>query len=127
MTSSEKKTDGPTSFSAWRRTAWKSPWRPPSIHSSSRLYAFSTSTIAPSTSTPIEIAMPASDMTFEVRPRKYIGTKASSTETGMVMIGTMADGMCHRKSRMTALTITISSPSACRSVSMARRIRRERS
>ena len=29
MTSSEKKTDGPTSVSAARRTAWKSPLRPP--------------------------------------------------------------------------------------------------
>ena len=29
MTSSEKKTEGPTSFSASRRTAWKSPFLPP--------------------------------------------------------------------------------------------------
>ena len=29
MTSSEKKTEGPTSFSASSRTAWKSPFRPP--------------------------------------------------------------------------------------------------
>jgi hypothetical protein len=37
ITSSEKKTDGPTSLRARSRTAWKSPCRPPAIHSSSRL------------------------------------------------------------------------------------------
>ena len=31
MTRSEKKTDGPTSISASRRTAWKSPFRPESF------------------------------------------------------------------------------------------------
>ena len=40
---------------------------------------------------------------------KYIGMKASSTETGIVTIGTIADGMCQRKSRITRLTMSISS------------------
>ena len=31
ITSSEKKTDGPTSSSASSRTAWKSPLRPPAL------------------------------------------------------------------------------------------------
>ena len=31
-TSSEKKTEGPTSLSASSRTAWKSPLRPPASH-----------------------------------------------------------------------------------------------
>ena len=43
--------------------------------------------------------MPASDMMFEVRPMKYIGMKASSTETGIVTIGMIADGMCQRKTQ----------------------------
>jgi hypothetical protein len=37
ITSSEKKTDGPTSASARRRTSWTSPLRPPAIHCSIRL------------------------------------------------------------------------------------------
>ena len=72
------------------------------------MYAFSTSTMAPSTSTPIEMAIPASDMMLTVTPRKYIGMKASSTDTGIVTIGTTADGMCHRKTRMTSDTMIIS-------------------
>jgi hypothetical protein len=73
MTSSEKKTDGPTSSSASRRTAWKSPLRPPCSHCSSLRYAFSTSTMAPSTSTPMEIAIPASDMMFDEMPMSDMG------------------------------------------------------
>ena len=37
MTRSEKKTEGPTSSSASRRTLWKSPGRPASCQSSSFL------------------------------------------------------------------------------------------
>ena len=37
ISSSEKNTDGPTSISASRRTAWKSPLRPPTSQSSSFL------------------------------------------------------------------------------------------
>ena len=66
MTSTEKKTEEPTSLSACRRTAWKSPLRPPTTHCSRRLYAFSTSTIAPSTNTPMEMAIPDSDIMFEL-------------------------------------------------------------
>ena len=40
---------------------------------------------------------------------KHMGMKASSTETGIVTIGTMAEGMCQRKIRMTRLTMIISS------------------
>ncbi len=108
MTSREKNTDGPTSFSASSRTSWKSPFRPPASQRWSLLYAFSTSTMAPSTRTPIEMAMPAIDMMLTVTPRKYIGMNASSTETGIVTIGTTADGMCHRKTRITSDTMIIS-------------------
>ena len=62
-----------------------------------------------------------------VTPMKYIGMKASSTETGIVTIGTIADGMCQRKTRITSETMIISIVSSCRSVSMARSIRSERS
>ena len=46
--------------------------------------------------------MPASDMMFAVTPSRYIGMNASSTEIGIVTIGTIADGMCQRKMRMTS-------------------------
>ena len=51
----------------------------------------------------------------------------SSTEIGIVTIGTIADGKCQRKSRMTSETTIISSTSSCFSVSRARRMRSERS
>ncbi len=127
ITRSEKNTDGPTSLSASSRTAWKSPFRPPACHKCSLLYAFSTSTIAPSTSTPTEMAIPASDMMLTVTPRKYIGMNARSTETGIVTIGTMADGTCQRNTRITSDTMIISIASSCVSVPIARSIRSDRS
>src|ERR1041384_5524434 len=66
----------------------------------------------------MEIAMPANDMMFEVTPMKYIGMKQRMTEIGIVMIGTMADGMCQRKNRITMLTMIISIFSSCLRFSM---------
>ena len=43
--------------------------------------------IAPSTSTPTEIAMPASDIRLALSPISFIGMNASATDTGMVMMG----------------------------------------
>src|ERR1017187_64960 len=56
----------------------------------------------------MEMAMPARLVMLEVIPMKYIGMNASATEIGTVMIGTMADGMCQRKNRITKLTMIIS-------------------
>src|SRR5215831_1648128 len=81
--------------------------------------------MAPSTRTPMEIAIPARDMMLELMPIQYIGMKARSTETGIVTIGMMAEGMCQRKSRMTKLTMIISTISSCLSVSMDRSINLE--
>jgi hypothetical protein len=44
---------------------------------------------------------------LELNPQRYIGMKASNTETGIVTIGIMADGICHRNIKMTQLTISI--------------------
>ncbi len=71
--------------------------------------------------------MPARDMMFEEIPRRAMGMKARSTETGMVMMGTIAEGMCQRKTRITRLTISISSSSSWVRVSIARWISSERS
>jgi len=43
--------------------------------------------MAPSTSTPMEMAMPASDMMFEFSSIKCMGIKDNSTDTGIVTIG----------------------------------------
>ena len=64
---------------------------------------------------------------FEEMPRSAMGMKASSTETGIVMMGTIAEGMCQRKTRITRLTISISSSSSCFRVSIERWISSERS
>ncbi len=54
--------------------------------------------------------------------------KASSTETGMVTIGTIADGMCQRKSRITSADDDhLDRTSSWLSVAIARWIRPERS
>ncbi len=71
--------------------------------------------------------MPASDMMFDEMPISRIGMNASSTDTGMVMMGTIADGMCHRKIRITRLTMTISRMSSWRSVAIERSMRSDRS
>ena len=71
--------------------------------------------------------MPARLMMFEVTPRKYIGMKQRITEIGIVMIGTIADGMCQRKNRMTMLTMSISIFSSCLRLSIDFSINAERS
>ena len=65
--------------------------------------------MAPSTKTPTDIAMPESDIMLEVSFIPCKKMKESKTEIGMVTIGTMADGKCQRKRRMTKLTMIISS------------------
>jgi hypothetical protein len=71
--------------------------------------------------------MPARDMMLEEMPIHIMGTKARSTATGMVTMGTMAEGMCQRKTRITRLTITTSWTSFSFRLSMARSMRSERS
>ena len=58
---------------------------------------------------------------------KAMGMNARSTATGIVTMGTMAEGMCQRKTRTTRLTIAISSSRSCFRLSIARWIRSERS
>ncbi len=56
-----------------------------------------------------------------------MGMNASATLIGMVRMGTMAEGMCQRKSRMMSETMIISSMSLFFTVSMARSMSSERS
>ena len=48
-----------------------------------------------------------------------MGMKARATLTGMVTMGTMAEGMCQRKTRITRETMSISSTSFQDTVWMA--------
>ncbi len=75
----------------------------------------------------MEMAIPASDMMFDEIPIRRIGMNPSSTATGIVMIGTIADGMCQRNTRITRLTMTISRMSSWRSVAIDWSMSSERS
>ena len=83
--------------------------------------------MAASTSAPTAMAMPPSDMMFEVSPIARIGMNAISTAIGMVTTGMIALGMCHRKIMITIATMIISSISVPFRFSMERRISSERS
>ena len=71
---------------------------------------------------PTAIAMPPSDMMFELIPMACMGTNEISTATGMVTMGMMALGTCHRKIRITRPTTINSSVSVCFRLSMDARI-----
>jgi len=73
------------------------------------------------------MAIPASDMRFAFSPMRYMGMNASATLTGIVTMGMIADGTCHRKMRMMIETITISSISFSFTVWIAPSISSERS
>jgi len=75
----------------------------------------------------MEMAMPARDMMLEFKPINLMGMKARSTDTGMVTIGTTAEGMCQRKTRITKLTMSISMISSSLRLSIAASISSERS
>jgi hypothetical protein len=83
--------------------------------------------MAPSTNTPMEMAMPAKDMMLVVKPMKYMGMNAKHNGNGDGQMGMIADGMCHRKRRITKLTMIISSVSSSFRVAMARWMRSDRS
>ena len=119
MTSRLKNSVGPTSWAA-RRTISK--WDRFPLCAARCRWTFSTMTIEASTSTPIEIAMPPSDMMFEPSPWARITTKASRTDTGIARIGTSADRKWNRKTRHTTATTIDSSSRVSVSVSMERSI-----
>ena len=67
--SRETKSGFPTSWAARMITAAREPGLPSRSHCSNRLWAFSIMTMTASTMVPMAIAMPASDMMFDVTPR----------------------------------------------------------
>ena len=62
-----------------------------------------------STSAPMAIAIPPSDMMLAVIPIMRNGMKASSTAIGMVMMGMIALGKCHRNTMTISETVRITS------------------
>jgi hypothetical protein len=92
-----------------------------------RLQRLPTTTIDASTSAPTAIAMPPCDMMLAERPNARNGMNAISTAIGIVKTGTIALGMCHRNSRITAATVIMISTSVHFRLSTARLIRSERS
>ena len=58
--------------------------------------------MAASTIAPTAIAMPPSDMMFELMPIARMGMNEMRIAIGIVRIGITALGMCHRKIRITS-------------------------
>ena len=81
--------------------------------------AFSTITIDESTSTPMEIAMPASHMMFDGIRSPRIRMNDTSTAIGSVIHTISALRKCHKTSRIARLATIISSRSVPVTVSMA--------
>ena len=103
MSSSEKKIGRPTSLHASTMIRFRSV---PGVAAASRTWAFSINTIAASASSPIAIAMPPSDMMFDVKPRYRMPMNENNTESGSTNITTSADRAWNRKTRQMTETMT---------------------
>ena len=66
-------------------------------------------------------------MMLEEIPIRYIGIKHRKTETGIVRMGTIAEGRCQRNKRITRLTMIISRTSSLFKLAMDFSIKVERS
>ena len=97
MIRSAKNAGRPTSFTALRMTLSASPGPPSVCHSSSFLCVCSTTTMAASTSAPVAMAIPPSDITLNESPIRWNGTATASTVSGMVRMGIAALGGCHEE------------------------------
>ena len=84
--------------------------------------AFSAMTMPASTSTPMAMAMPESDMMFDVMPNWFIRMNETRIESGSGSVTMRMLRKWNRKRMMTIVTSTASSVSACLSVSSVRSI-----
>jgi len=98
--------------------------RPPFLSSASSQWriTFSVTTIAASTSTPMAMAMPVSDMMLLVMPVSFISRKETRIETGNGRVTIRMLRKCQRNRMWARVTSTTSSSSACLSVSIVRSI-----
>ncbi len=94
---------------------------------SSFLCTFSVITIAASTSVPIAIAMPPSDMMFALMPCARMTMNAASTAIGVTITTIRPERMWNRNTKQTSATTTNSSSSLRFRLSTARWISEERS
>ena len=78
--------------------------------------AFSVTTIAASTSTPMAMAIPASDMMFELMSRYRMNRNAVRTASGSGMVTISTERKCSRKIMLTIVTTIVSSMRARRNV-----------
>ena len=120
----EKKRGGPTCFALSRTTSQREA---PGAARSRCLCMFSIMTIAASTMAPIAIAIPPRLMMLAFTPIQRMTMNERRMPSGSVTIATSADRKCSRNSSATAATMSDSSTSFSRSVSMARWIRSLRS
>ncbi len=131
MTSSAKNRLGPTSFAASPMTSKRGRGdSPPATRwrsNSRNLWAFSTMMIELSTMTPMEIAMPPSDMMLALIPTRFMIVRVARTPVGRTKAATSALRACSRKRMQTTATTRTSSVSVWRRVSTARSMRSERS
>lgn len=88
---------------------------------------FSVITIPASTSTPMAMAMPASDMMFEVIPNPCISRKETRMLAGSGSVTIRMERKWNRKMTCASVTSSTSSTSASRSVAIVRAMRSERS
>ena len=135
-----KKIGRPTCVAAssvtWRRSAGVSEGSasadPPAAFflasaSSQWRMTFSVITIPASTSTPMAMAMPESDMMFEEMPNRSISTNETRMLSGSGMVTMRMLRKWNRKTMCANVTSTISSISACFRVSIVRAMRSLRS
>ena len=88
---------------------------------------FSVITIPASTSTPMAMAMPESDMMFDEMPKWFMRMNETRIETGNGIVTIRMLRKWKRKIMCASVTRRISSTSATRSVSIVRPMRSERS
>jgi hypothetical protein len=84
------------------------------------LNAFSVTTIPASTRTPIAMAIPESDIKFDVMPMKYMNRNDVNTASGSGIVTIRIERKCARKMMWARVTRISSSMSARSSVPVAR-------
>ena len=83
-------------------------------------YAFSVTTMPASTKSEMAMAMPASDMMFDVMPKYFMKRNEKSTASGSGTVTMKTERKCARKRRLASVTRINSSTSAHFRVSVAR-------
>ena len=124
MISRLKNRAGPTSDAASISTSTRGL---PGSDLSRCLWAFSIITMAASIMAPMAMAIPPRLMMLAPIPSARMAVKAIRRPTGSMIIATNDDRTCSRNTKVTRATTILSSSRVVRRVSMADRIRSDRS